>query len=50
MTRQRHSMESKELIKIIRGDVADASKKGLPAIPVENLFAYLDELEKNAVK
>jgi hypothetical protein len=41
-------MGSKELIEKIRGDVADTKEKGFSSIPVENLFAYLDELEKNS--
>ncbi len=41
------SMDSKELIKIIRSDVTEAKAKGLSAIPVENLFTYFDKLEEN---
>jgi hypothetical protein len=41
-------MSPKELIEIIRRDVTDTKEKGLSSIPVENLFAYLDELEKNS--
>ncbi|MEX0802462.1 MAG: hypothetical protein WD688_03970 [Candidatus Binatia bacterium] len=40
-------MDSKELIEIIRTDVATTKEKGLSSIPVENLLAYLNELEKN---
>jgi hypothetical protein len=41
-------MSPKELIEKIRRDVADTKEKGLSSIPVENLFAYLDELEKSS--